>query len=116
MLPEIQSLINGAQRGKMQLAGQMPSAQNVGGAPSNQFDPAAAKWDMAFKSISSLAATLHEQRRELVANKVAKLAVQLQHLSLEQRKQIAENSAGTSPESNPGMAATQGMHAQGVPA
>lgn len=115
MLPEIQSMLTGAERGKMQLSGTMPSAMDVGGAPSNVYDPASSEWDIAFKALSRLADTLHRQRRELVANKVAKIAVQLQHLSLEQRKKIAENAAGnSSAEGNP-METTGDQNSMAVP-
>jgi hypothetical protein len=113
MLPEVQALINGANQGRMQLQGGMPSGMNVGGSPPNNQDPAASKWAQAFTSISSLAAVLHEQRREVEANKVAKLAVQLQHLKLEAQKKIAENAmTGSQP---PSGGDAQGLHAMGVP-
>lgn len=99
----------------MQLAGAMPSAMQVGGAPPNSQDPAAARWDAAFRAISALADSLQQQRREEIANKVAKLAVQLQHMRLEQQKKIAENAANNMPPGNNALTAASGMHAQGVP-
>lgn len=115
MLPEIQSLINGAQRGKMQFAGAAPTGINVGGAPANNFDPLDRRWKDALTGLSALSDALHQQRREGEANKVAKLAVQLQHLSLEARKKIAENSSGTGSAAESGLAAAGGINAQGIP-
>ncbi len=95
VLPETQALIRGALGGKMQLSGESPSPGTVGGGGSNMYDPAAHNWDSALKEVSKLSAVLHNQNRQVESNKVAKLAVQLQHLALEARKKIAENAVSS---------------------
>jgi hypothetical protein len=115
MLPDIQALIQGTERGKMQLAGMVPSAQNVGGA-APPIDPTAPQADLAERVLLDYVAALNAARDDRNANRVLKLVTALGDVKQDRRKEIADYQAsGQNGPSGGGLAAVQGLHAMGVP-
>lgn len=114
--PEIQAMLSGAMRGQQSLAGLAPSAQDVGGAPPGNMDPASYCFDEAHAALLKLSAELKQYRDDKGSNQVAQLAVKVKDIQLSRKAELmkaSENGIGA-PGGN-AMSAVGGMNAMGVP-
>lgn len=98
----------------MALAGTMPSATNVGGAPPSNMDPAAPIFNQVARDLMKLSSFLHRNGSQLDANKVAKIILTLQDLARERLKRTAKNQEPEQKYPNPGQNIPP-LHAMGMP-
>ena len=86
-------MIQGAQRGKASVAGLIPSAGNVGGAPPASVDPAAPMFQECSNCLMRLSDYLKRNNQEVDANFIAKKAIEVDQKGLERRKNAAKSMA-----------------------
>lgn len=108
---EIGSILNGLAQGK-QLAGQIPGANMVGGAPPIN-DPAGSAFQRASQALMTLGNQLNQMRAADDANRVLKLATQLEDIRLTRKKTLAEEAVGKM--DSGGLGAVGNLSAMGVP-
>ena len=115
----LQSIMMGMSKGAQAgpaLAGTLPSAQNVGGAPPNQsdIDKATAPFDDSHQSLMALSSLLRTLRDDESANQIADLAVKLKNIQLGRRKKLADQQVNNTGAASP-VAPVANLSAMGVP-
>ena len=119
-MPDLQAMLKGALQGGqgMQgLAGQIPSAQNVGGAPPGDLDPATPAFAAAESALARLTSILRQFRDDVNSNQVVKIAYEIKKIQLSRRKEIATRQADSMQEGGGGnaLARVGNISAMGVP-
>ena len=111
--PEVQAMIRGGMKGQQSLAGMMPSGNNVGGSPPTEIDPAGYCFKQARSALMELANKLTDLKDPVMANKVAKMGIDVDDWALQRAKERAEDAAKDA--TGNAMAAVSGINAMGVP-
>lgn len=96
------------------LAGTIPSAQQVGGAPPADLDKATPAFDDCFKSLMSLTNLLRNFRDDDSSSKILDLASDIKKVQLARRKKLISEQSNSASSPNP-ISPVQGLNAQGVP-
>ncbi len=91
LLPDINALMQGMQRGRQAMQGVIPSAQNAGGAAPAQIDPMAAKLKFCHAQLMSAMSDMHRMHADQDAAKLMKAAEAVLTLILDRRKRIAKD-------------------------
>ena len=96
------------------LAGNIPSAQQAGGAPPADIDPASPAFRDAEQCLTRLINVLNLLHDDVNKNQVMRLAVDLSKVRLSRRKEIVDKQADSMQGGGP-LAAVPGSTAMGVP-
>lgn len=110
---DIQSMLAGMDRGKAEFQGLMPSASDVGGAPS-QMDTFEPLLDECYSCLSNAIAELKQARQDSDSNKLISALKTVAGVQQERKKRFAEN-AKTGNGNSAGMGAVAGLNAMGIP-
>ena len=93
MLPDLNALMRGMQRGRQSLQGVIPSAMNAGGAPPAAIDPMGAKLKFIHAQLMSAMSDCHRMHADQDAAKLMKAAEMVLNLILDRRKRIAKDAS-----------------------
>ena len=96
------------------LAGTIPSANQVGGAPPSDLDKATPAFDDAFKSLMALTGLLRNFRDDDASSKILDLAADIKKVQLARRKKLISEQSNSAASPNP-VSPVRGLNAQGVP-
>ena len=111
----LRGTMQGQQQGQQALAGVMPSAQQPGGAPPNDIDPASPAFKAASGSLNRLCDVLKQLRDDVNYNQCLKLEYELNQLQLSRRKEILKQHTDQMSAGGGAVSAARGINAMGVP-
>lgn len=112
MEQEVSAMMRGMDKGKYALSGIVPSGQSVGGAPGASIDHLAPLFRQAFDVLGQLSNALYKSNAQPDADRIVKLALEVNKVSNDRAKRKAENAVAG--ESSP-VAKVGQLNAMGIP-